>query len=227
MNISIVVPVYNGENNILSVYREIKNILQNNYKSYEIIYVDDGSKDRTPYILRDISKNDEKVRVISLSKNYGQHKALVEGFKNCKSNIIISTDCDLECNSQDIPKFVEEIYQGYDIVCGVRYERKTTLVRRYTSYIFNKIFSILTGIKLQDVGCPLKAYTKNVVDEIIKAGDIPSSIFGWKKFKISEIKIETTYQKNSTYNFFKLICLAIYVIRKYIHFLFISFLKSK
>lgn len=227
MNISVVVPVYNGENNILSVYREIKNVLQNNYKSYEIIFVDDGSKDRTPDILRDISKNDKNVKVISLSKNFGQHKALVEGFKNCKSNIIISTDCDLECNSQDIPKFVEEIYQGYDIVCGVRSKRKTTFFRYFFSYVFNKILSLLSGIKLQDIGCPMKAYTQKVVGEIIKAGDIPSSIFGWKKFKISEIKIETTYQKNSTYNFFKLICLAIYVIRKYIHFLFISFLKSK
>lgn len=226
MQLSIVIPVYNGQDNILNVYSFTKEILKNNFY-YEIIFVNDGSTDKTQDILSEISKKDKNIKVINLSKNQGQHKALVEGFKIAKGDIIISNDCDLECSPEYIPQLVNEIKEGYDIVCCVREKRETTFPRKILSYLFNKFFSFLTGIKLYDIGCPLKAYKKEVIKNIIKAGDIPSSMYLWKNLKIQQVKIHSDIPTKSTYSFFKLLKLSIYTVKKYFYFLLISFFKSK
>ena len=171
--ISVVVPAYNEEENIPILYEKLKNVLDNIGESYEILFVDDGSQDKTPDILKDIAKKDNKVKVIRFRRNYGQTSAIYAGFEHARGDVIITMDADLQNDPEDIPKLLEKINEGYDIVSGWRKDRKDPfLSRKLPSRIANWIISKVTGVHLHDYGCTLKAYRSEIAKRYRLYGDM-------------------------------------------------------
>jgi len=189
--ISIIIPTYNEEKNIPLLYKSLNSVLGK--YNYEIIFVDDGSIDNTFNIIEDISQKDKKVKVISFQRNYGKSAALSAGFDNSKGDIIITLDADLQDDPKEIPRFVEKIKNGYDLVVGWKFKRKDPLTKIIPSKFFNFLTSVLTKVKIHDINCGFKAYRKGVVKNINVYGElhryIPILAF-WKGYKIGEIKIE-------------------------------------
>lgn len=211
--ISIVIPVYNGERNIKPVFEKIKNAMKN--FEYEVVYVDDGSRDNSFEELKKIKETEKNIKIIKLKKNYGQHPALYIGVKNSSGDIIITFDNDLEIDPLAIPEFIESVKKGNDLVSGRRERRNIKFIRKIFSFLFNFFLSFLAGVRIHDCGCPLKGFNRKIAKEIIKYGDIPSIFPYIKKYRFSEIRIKTSPVKNSSYNFFKLLKLAIYSTKKF------------
>ncbi len=173
MKLSIVIPVYNEEENIPKLYEELKEVLEKLGKDYEIIFIDDGSTDRTYEILKEIASKDKRVKVIRFRRNYGQTAAMYAGFQYAEGDVIITMDGDLQNDPRDIPKLLEKIEEGYDIVSGWRKNRKDKfLTRILPSKIANWLISKVTGVKLHDYGCTLKAYRKEVAKNYRLYGDM-------------------------------------------------------
>ena len=191
MNISIVIPVYNEEKNIIILYKLLKSVLSK--YQYEMIFVDDGSVDNTSSVIKDISKKDKKVKLISFQRNYGKSDALSAGFDNAKGDIIITLDGDLQDNPKEIPRFIEKLNQGYDLVVGWKFKRKDPLTKIIPSKFFNLLTSFLTKVKIHDMNCGFKAYKKEVIKNINVYGElhryIPAMAF-WRGYKIGEIKVK-------------------------------------
>ncbi|RME63499.1 MAG: glycosyltransferase, partial [Nitrospirae bacterium] len=153
---SVVIPLYNEEENVEELHLRLKEVLQGLPLEYEIIYVDDGSTDRTLELLERISSEDKDVIVLSLRRNFGQTAAFAAGFDFATGDVIITMDGDLQNDPKDIPKLLEKI-DGYDLVSGWRKKRKDPFfTRRLPSMIANWLISTVTGVKLHDYGCSLK-----------------------------------------------------------------------
>jgi len=171
--LSIVIPIYNEEENIPKLYEELKGVLEKLPYDYEIIFVDDGSTDRSFELLEEIAKKDPKVKVVKFRRNYGQTAAMYAGFQHAEGDVIITMDGDLQNDPHDIPKLLEKINEGYDIVSGWRKNRKDPfLTRILPSKIANWIISKVTGVHLHDYGCTLKAYRKEVAKSYRLYGDM-------------------------------------------------------
>jgi glycosyltransferase involved in cell wall biosynthesis len=171
--LSIVVPVFNEEKNLPELYEEIKDACKKLGLSYEIIFIDDGSWDSSFPVLHSIQKEDLKVKVIRLRKNFGQTAAIAAGFDYAKGDVIITLDADLQNDPKDFGLLIEKIQEGYDIVSGWRKQRKDRLFsRRIPSAIANWFISRITHIKLHDFGCTLKAFRKEVVKNINLYGEL-------------------------------------------------------
>ena len=171
--LSIVIPIYNEEENIPKLYEELKEVLEKLPYDYEIIFVDDGSTDRSFELLEEIAKKDPKVKVVKFRRNYGQTAAMYAGFQHAEGDVIITMDGDLQNDPHDIPKLLEKINEGYDIVSGWRKNRKDPfLTRILPSKIANWIISKVTGVHLHDYGCTLKAYRREVAKSYRLYGDM-------------------------------------------------------
>jgi glycosyltransferase involved in cell wall biosynthesis len=209
-DLSVVVPVYNEDNNINPLYREITSALSSLAKTYEIIFVDDGSNDNTFQVLKEIREKDEQVKIIKFRRNFGKSAALNSAFNFVKGNIIITIDGDLQDDPAEIPNFVDAIESGSDLVSGWKSSRKDPLTKKLPSKLFNKMTRLLTGVGLHDFNCGFKAYKKEVLDFISLYGEMHRYIpvlaaqYG---FKITELKVEhrpRSYGK-SKYGFSRLI----------------------
>lgn len=192
--ISVVIPVLNEEENIPELYSELKDVLEKLNKPYEIIFIDDGSTDNSFKILKEIHEKDNKVKVIKFRRNFGQTPAISAGFDHATGSIIITMDSDLQNDPKDIPKLLEKINEGYDVVSGWRADRKDPLLKKkIPSKISNWLTRRLTGVDIHDFGCTLKAYRGEVLKDVKLYGEmhrfIPA-IVSWKGFKVSEIPVE-------------------------------------
>ncbi|MFZ5798905.1 MAG: glycosyltransferase family 2 protein [Desulfobulbaceae bacterium] len=173
IDLSIVVPLFNEEGNILELYRELHSVLDSHPYSYEILFINDGSSDRTPEMLREISSRDARVVVINFRKNFGQTAAMSAGFDYSRGEVIITLDGDLQNDPADIPKLLEKIREGHDVVAGWRHKRQDPFLnRRLPSMIANRIISWITGVKLHDYGCTLKAFKREVAEHIRLYGEM-------------------------------------------------------
>jgi len=177
MKLSIVIPIYNEAENIKPLYEELKKVLEElkdkeNYE-YEIIFIDDGSTDGSFQILEEIAKEDKTVKIVKFRRNYGQTAALYAGFHYATGDIIITMDGDLQNDPKDIPRLLEKIKEGYDIVSGWRKNRNDAFITRILpSKIANWLISKITGVKLHDYGCTLKAYKKEIAKNYRLYGDM-------------------------------------------------------
>ena len=173
VEVSIVVPVYNERDNVEALYSALKAALQSMSGSYEIIMVDDGSSDGSYKVLARLAAEDTCLKIIRFRRNFGQTAAMSAGFDHAKGDIIIPMDGDLQNDPADIPRLIEKIHEGYDVVSGWRRDRKDTFVtRKIPSMIANAIISQLTGVHLHDYGCTLKAYRREVLDGINLYGEM-------------------------------------------------------
>ena len=192
--ISVVIPAYNEEENIPILYEKLKKVLENLGEDYEIIFVDDGSTDRTYEILKEIAQKNKKVKVIRFRRNFGQTAAMYAGFEHAKGDVIITMDADLQNDPEDIPKLLEKMKEGYDIVSGWRKDRKDPfLSRKLPSMIANWIISKVTGVHLHDYGCTLKAYKADIAKNYRLYGDMHRFLPALaKRFgaKITEIPVK-------------------------------------
>ncbi len=171
--ISIIIPVFNESESIVFLLDEVINVMAANKFNFELIVVNDGSKDNTQKILKQLTYKINELSVISLRKNYGQTAAMAAGFDHSKGDIVITLDGDLQNDPNDMPKLISEINNGYDLICGWRFDRKDKLVnRKIPSKIANKLIAHVTGLKLHDYGCSLKAFKKEIIDDIKLYGEL-------------------------------------------------------
>jgi glycosyltransferase involved in cell wall biosynthesis len=171
--ISVVVPVYNEEESILPLYQRIRNVCESLAGSYEMIFVDDGSRDSTFEILEESHKNDARVKVIRFRRNFGQTAAMAAGFEYARGDIVVSMDGDLQNDPADIPRLLSKMEEGFDVVCGWRRNRQDKFwTRRVPSIAANWIIGRITGVRIHDNGCSLKAYRASVIKNVPLYGEM-------------------------------------------------------
>jgi glycosyltransferase involved in cell wall biosynthesis len=190
-SISVVIPLYNEEENVEELHRRLTEVLKELQRKYEIIYVDDGSTDGTPQLLETLAHDDEHVIVLSLRRNFGQTAAFAAGFDFASGDVIVTMDGDLQNDPSDIPKLLQYI-DGYDLVSGWRKKRRDPFFRRrLPSMIANWLISTVTGVKLHDYGCSLKAYRREVIKNLRLYGEmhrfIPA-VASWYGVRVTEVE---------------------------------------
>lgn len=191
--LSIILPVYNEEENIKLQYETIIKNIKPLKKTYEIIFIDDGSSDKSFSILESIAKTDKNLKLVKFRRNFGQTAAMAAGIEYSKGEIIIFMDSDLQNDPKDIKKLLDKINEGYDVVSGWRKNRKDKLIsRKIPSKIANKIISKVSNVPLHDLGCSLKAYRADVLKEVRLYGEMHRFIpvhASWVGAKIAEIPV--------------------------------------
>lgn len=166
MNYSIVVPFHNEEENLPELYRRLTQVMEQIDEDYELVFVDDGSTDRTHQILRDICALDPRVVGVRLRRNFGQTPALAAGFDRAMGEIVIAMDGDLQHQPEDIPRFLSKLNEGYDIVSGWRQNRQDGFLRTFPSKVANQLMAKASGVAIHDFGTTFKAYRREVLERI-------------------------------------------------------------
>lgn len=192
--LSLFLPVLDEEDNLRPMHAKIAAALDALGKSAEVIYVDDGSTDKSLSILREIAASDDRVRVISLRRNYGQTAAMSAGIDAAKGDILIPMDADLQNDPADIKRLLDKLEEGYDVVSGWRKNRQDKLIsRKIPSQIANKIISWIGDVPLHDYGCSLKAYRRDVIQDVRLYGEMHRFIpiyASWAGARVTEIPVD-------------------------------------
>ena len=193
MDISIVIPFLNEEPNLIPLCEELKAALDPLDRSYEVVFVDDGSDDNGVQKLEDFRSQMPQIKVVSFRRNFGQTAAMAAGLDYCEGDIVITMDADRQNDPADIPKLIAKVEEGYDLVCGWRFDRQDTyLSRKLPSMLANKLISSITDVNLHDYGCTLKAMRKDLANSVILYGEmhrfIPAVASGVGA-KIAEVKV--------------------------------------
>jgi glycosyltransferase involved in cell wall biosynthesis len=189
MKISVVIPVYNEEDNVSELYDRLVAVI---HDSVEFIFVDDGSSDKTFDRLKEICAKDKRVRVIRFRRNFGQTAALSAGIDHARGEIIVPMDGDLQNDPNDIPRLLAKLDEGYDVVSGWRKDRQDNFRRRLPSTIANRIISWISGVHLHDYGCSLKAYRKDVLENVRLYGEMHRFVpiyASWQGARVTEMAV--------------------------------------
>src|SRR6202163_25779 len=202
---SIVVPFYNEQENIPPLYMKLTEVMDGIGEPYELVFVDDGSKDDSFKVLSEIYEHDRRVNLVRLRRNFGQTAGLKAGFDFARGEIIISMDGDLQHDPEEIPRFLEKIEEGYDLVSGWRHERKDHwLMRQIPSRAANWMMARLSGIDLHDFGTTFKAYRREIIQEIQLYGELHRFIPALASStgaKIAEVPITNLHRKSGKSNY--------------------------
>ena len=189
---SIVVPFHNEEENVTVLYDKVKHVLESIGVSFEMVFVDDGSRDRTYRLLEEIAAVDSRVLVVKLRRNFGQTSALAAGFDHSSGEYVLAMDGDLQHNPDEIPEFLAKLEEGYDVVSGWRSHRGDGMLRRFPSRVANWLMARLSGVDIHDFGTTFKAYRREVIQNIPLYGEmhrfIPA-LASWYGASICEIPI--------------------------------------
>ena len=192
--LSLFLPVLDEEENLRPMHAKIQSALNALGKSAEVIYVDDGSTDKSLEILKELAATDDRVRVISLRRNYGQTAAMSAGIDAAKGEILIPMDADLQNDPADIKRLLEKLNEGFDVVSGWRKNRQDKLIsRKIPSQIANRIISWIGGVPLHDYGCSLKAYRRDVIQDVRLYGEMHRFIpiyASWAGARVAEIPVD-------------------------------------
>ena len=193
--LSFVVPVMNEEGNVRALYERLAAKMQQLGMRYEVIFIDDGSTDRTFFELQRLhQEHPDIVEIIRFRKNFGKTPALVAGFSHCRGDVVFTMDGDLQDDPDEIPRFLEKLDEGYDLVTGWKFPRLDPITKTFPSRVFNGLVGRVTGLNLHDINCGFKAYRREVFEDIhLKLyGDfhrfIPA-IAHWRGFRVAEIKV--------------------------------------
>jgi len=193
MDLSIVIPLYNEEENVEPLYNQLKTALDRTSREYEIIIIDDGSTDGSFDVLKRLHERDERLKVIRFRRNFGQTAAFAAGFDRSQGQVVITMDADLQNDPADIPLLLEKIEEGYDVVSGWRLHRQDPfLTRRLPSMIANWLISQVTRVHLHDYGCSLKAYRREVVKNVQLYGELHRfipAIANWMGVSVAEVPV--------------------------------------
>ncbi len=193
-DISVIIPVYDEESNVPLLYPKLKNVLDKLGKNYEIVYIDDGSRDNTFNELSRLHAQDNRVRVIRFSTNFGKSAAYAAGFRFAIGDVIITMDGDLQDDPEDIPLLLGKIKEGNDLVVGWKYEGRGPKSKSIPSWLFNKVTPLLTRMKIHDMNCPFKGYRKHVAKNL--ADKIYGELYRYlpliarnRGYRIEEVKV--------------------------------------
>lgn len=210
--VSTVVPVFNEEANLPALFQRLSSTLDKIGVDYEMIFVDDGSSDRSLELLDEFARQNDRVVVVEFVRNFGQHAAVFAGFERARGQVVVTLDADLQNPPEEIPKLLAKIAEGYDVVGGWRAERHDSVLRKLPSKIVNRVMSKVTGVKLNDYGCMLRAYRRPVVKSICKCNEISSFIPALantfaKQGKVCEVPVDHAERAAGTskYGLLKLI----------------------
>lgn len=191
--LSIVIPIYNEEENIEPLCREIREALEGLGVEYEILAIEDGSTDDSFTVLKRVHEEEPRVRVIRFRRNFGQTAAFAAGFDAARGGMIVTLDADLQNDPADIPRLLAKLEEGYDVVSGWRTERRDPfLTRRFPSMVANWLISEITGVRLHDYGCSLKAYRHEVVKNIRLYGELHRfipALASWMGVQVTEVPV--------------------------------------
>ncbi len=209
--ISLIVPVFNEESNLGELIRRCLKTCDDMGKSYELILVDDGSKDSSSKIIKEAAEQKTgKVMGVLLNRNYGQHAAVMAGFAESRGDIIVTLDADLQNPPEEVPNLVKKIEEGFDVVGSIRIPRRDNLFRRAASLIINKIAQKATGVMMHDYGCMLRAYRRHIVNAMLQCDErstfIPVLANSFARHTIEiEVQHEKRSEGQSKYSLWKLI----------------------
>ena len=208
--ISIVVPVFNEQENLRELIKRSIESCDRMERPFELILVDDGSRDSSPQIITEAAEQGNNVIGVLLNRNYGQHAAVMAGLAESRGNIIVTLDADLQNPPEEIPKLVKKIEEGFDVVGSVRVPRCDTFFRRIASSIVNKVAQKATGVIMHDYGCMLRAYRRNIVDAMLTCDErstfIPVLANGFARHATEiEVKHDKRSDGQSKYSLWKLI----------------------
>lgn len=209
--LSVVIPVYNEEANLKELYQRLTTVLDATGRTFEIILTNDGSWDKSGQLLKQFfEERPHQIRVIELNGNYGQHMALIAGFELSKGDYVITLDADLQNPPEEIPKILEKIHAGYDYVGSYRLKRHDNWFRTYASRLVNWVRGKVTQIQMRDHGCMLRAYSRVIVDAVVKSPEtatlVPVLAYTFAA-NPTEVGIEHVARENDTskYNLYRLI----------------------
>ena len=193
-DISVFLPVYDEEPNLRLLHEKLDEALRKLGRTAEIIYVDDGSRDRSLDILRELAAKDPRVRVVALRRNYGQTAAMAAGIDAARGRVLIPMDADLQNDPADIARLLDKLDEGYDVVSGWRKNRQDKLVtRKIPSMLANRLISWIGGVPLHDYGCSLKAYRRESLEDVRLYGEMHRFIpiyASWAGARVTEIPVE-------------------------------------
>jgi undecaprenyl-phosphate 4-deoxy-4-formamido-L-arabinose transferase len=210
--ISIVIPVHNEQEVLHTLHQRLTSVLDKLQKPYEILFTNDGSQDDSEKILNELhNERPRQVRIIHFNGNYGQHMAIMAGFERVRGEIVITMDADLQNLPEDIPKFIEKMEAGHDVVGGYRQKRKDSYWRVLISKLHNLVRAKITPrINMKDEGCMLRAYRRNIVDLMVSSGEastfIPALALTYAG-NPAEVPVahESRHAGKSSYNIYRLI----------------------
>jgi len=210
--ISVVIPVFNEEDNLDELIRRCLSVCRNRSNPFEIILVDDGSTDRSAEIIERAALINPELTGIFLNRNYGQHAAVMAGFETSRGEIVVTLDADLQNPPEEIPRLIDTMDKGYDIVGSIRQNRRDPLFRRIASFVVNKYVQQVTGVMMNDYGCMLRAYRRHIIDAVLDCPErrtfIPILANSFARSS-TEIPVSHDERRNgdSKYGFYKLISL--------------------
>ncbi len=209
--ISVIIPVYNEEENLAELGERLIRTLTGLGRPFEIIFVDDGSSDRSWELLGELyRRHPGEIRAIQFHRNFGQHQAIFAGFQAARGQVMVTLDADLQNPPEEIPRLVAKLEEGFDTVGGWREERQDSWLRKLPSLMVNRLMSCVTGVKLRDYGCMLRAYRREVVDSINRCNESSSFIPALANLyarRVAEIPVGHAERERgrSKYNLIKLI----------------------
>jgi len=193
IDLSVLIPLYNERDNLRPLFQKLTEVLDGRGLEWEVIFVDDGSDDGSLEIIRDIEDSSPRAKVVALRRNFGKSAALDTGFQETGGKWVVIMDADLQDDPEEIPGLLDMLSDGYDLVSGWRFDRQDRFIKKYTSRIYNRVTSSMSGIKLHDFNCGLKAMVKEVPISISLYGElhryIPVLAF-WKGFRVTEKKVK-------------------------------------
>ncbi|HEY5976180.1 MAG TPA: glycosyltransferase [Geobacteraceae bacterium] len=208
--ITVVIPVYNEEGNLETLFDRLYPVMQGIGRPFEIILTDDGSRDRSLAILTDLAARHPEVRVVEFNGNFGQHMAIMAAFEISRGEIVITLDADLQNPPEEIPKLVAEVEKGHDVVGSIRQKRQDTFFRKTASLMVNMVTRKMTGMRMSDYGCMLRAYHRNVIDNINRCQEASTFIPALAQtFAASPSEVQVAHAERSEgeskYSLYKLI----------------------
>ncbi|MBK5273896.1 MAG: glycosyltransferase [Desulfuromonadales bacterium] len=208
--LSIVIPVYNEESNLAPLMERLYPVAKGTGRPFEIIFTNDGSRDRSLEILRGMVRQYPGVKVVEFNGNFGQHMAILAAFEMSRGQIVITLDADLQNPPEEIPRLVAEIEKGYDVVGTIRRQRQDSLFRKLASRVVNITTNKMTGMKMNDYGCMLRAYHRNIIENINCCGESTTFIPALAQtFASNPTEIEVSHAERaageSKYSMYKLI----------------------
>ena len=190
--LSIVIPLYNEEESLNPLTNEIRKALKTIDLSFEVIFIDDGSSDKSLKLIRDICKQDRRFKYISFKKNYGKSAALNIGFKQVTGDVVVTMDADLQDDPNEIPNLLKKLSEGFDLVSGWKKKRHDPFIKKQSSKFFNFVTRIMSGIKIHDFNCGLKAYRREVTDNLKVYGELHRYLpvlADWEGFSVAEVTV--------------------------------------
>ena len=210
IDVSVVIPLLNEEATLESLYSQIATTMSNLNLRYEVIFVDDGSTDDSFDVLQDLHKKRDNITVIQFRRNFGKAAGLTAGFREAKGNVVITMDADLQDDPKEIPRFLQKLDDGYDLVSGWKKKRHDPIAKTLPSKLFNKVTSLLTRIQIHDFNCGFKAYRRDIAQEINIYGELHRYIpvlAHRRGYRVGEIVVEHHPREHGTskYGFTRLV----------------------